>query len=136
MGWVPKYFANHYGVVPELTIEPVRGFEPNATCVLIDGYGKMQGPKPAFPTPDALHSIFSHLPAGSPQQRRDPAVAVSPVRTGQGNDRLGQRIFIHSLDRHVALGSTPLLHQSASLSLGQFGLLPGMLHRTATSFRA
>jgi hypothetical protein len=57
MGWVPRYFAHHYGVVPELTIEPVRGFESNATCVLIDGYGKIQGPKPAFLTRD---NVFQH----------------------------------------------------------------------------
>jgi hypothetical protein len=89
-----------------------------------------------FATPDALHSIFSHLPACCPQQRRDPAVAVAAILTGQGNDRSRQRIFIHSLDRHVALGSTPLLHQSASMSFREFVLLPRMPHRTATSLRA
>ncbi len=71
-----------------------------------------------FATPDALHSIFPHLPACRPQQRRDPPVAVTAILTGQGNDRSRQRIFIHSLDRHVALRSTPLLHQPASMSLG------------------
>jgi hypothetical protein len=43
---------------------------------------------------------------------------------------------IHSLDRHVALCSTPLIHQPASVPLGEFMFLPCMLHRTATSFRA
>src|SRR5271155_5002348 len=89
-----------------------------------------------FATPDALHSIFPHLPACRPQQRRDPPVAVTAILTGQGNDRLGQRIFIHSLDRHVALRSTPLIHQPAGMPLGEFMSLPCMLHRTATSFRA
>src|SRR5271156_1271487 len=89
-----------------------------------------------FATPDALHPIFPPLPACRPQQRRDSPVAVTAILTGQGNDRSGQRIFIHSLDRHVALCSTPLIHQPASMSFGEFVLLPGMLHRTATSFRA
>ena len=40
-----------------------------------------------FATPDALHSIFPHLPARCPQQRRDPPVAVTAILTGQRNDR-------------------------------------------------
>jgi hypothetical protein len=89
-----------------------------------------------FATPDALHSIFPHLPACRPQQRRDPSVAVTPVLTGQHDDVSGQRIFIHSLDRLVALRSTPLLHQSASMALGKFMLLPRMPYRTAAPLRA
>ena len=89
-----------------------------------------------FATPDALHSIFPHLPACGPQQRRDPSVAVTAILTGQRDDVSGQRIFIHSLDRQVALRSTPLLHQSASMSLGEFMLFPRMLHRIATPLRA
>jgi hypothetical protein len=56
--------------------------------------------------------------------------------TGQGNDRSGQLIFIHSLDRQVALRSTPLIHQSASMPPGEFMILPRMLHRAATPLRA
>ncbi len=48
-----------------------------------------------FATPDALHSIFPHLPACRPQQRRDPPVAVTAILTGQGNNRSRQRIFVH-----------------------------------------
>jgi hypothetical protein len=84
----------------------------------------------------SLHSIFPHLPACGPQQCRDPPVAVAAILTGQSNNRSRQRIFIHSLDRQVALRSTPLIHQSASMALGEFMLLPRMLNRTATSFRA
>jgi hypothetical protein len=57
MGWVPHYYANHYGVVPQLEIEPIRGFESNAIGVLVDGYGTIQGPKPAFLTRD---NVFQH----------------------------------------------------------------------------
>src|ERR1039458_8105126 len=89
-----------------------------------------------FTTPNALPSIFPHLPACRPQQRCDSPVTVTAILTGQGNDRSRQRIFIHSLDRQGALRSTPLIHQPASMPLGEFMLLPCMLHRTATSFRA
>jgi hypothetical protein len=89
-----------------------------------------------FATPDALHSIFPHLPACGPQQRRDPSVAVTSVLTGQRDDVSGQRIFIHSLDRQVALRSTPLIHQSASMPFGEFMLLSRTLYRTATPLRA
>jgi hypothetical protein len=67
---------------------------------------------------------------------RDPPVAVTAIFTGQGNNRSCQRIFVRPLDRQVALCSTPLIHQSASMPLREFMLLPRMLHRTATSFRA
>ena len=89
-----------------------------------------------FPAPDALHPILAYLPPCHPQQRRDSPVAVAAVLTGQGNDRSGQRIFVHSLDRQVALCSAPLLHQSASMPLGEFILLPRMLDRRATPLRA
>ena len=89
-----------------------------------------------FATPDALHSIFPHLPACRPQQRRDPPVAVTAILTGQGNDCSSQRIFIHSLDRHVALRSAPLIHQPASMPLGKLMLLLRMLYRTAPPLRA
>ncbi len=57
MGWVPRYYTNHYAVVPELEIDPIRAFESNAIGVLVDGYGTIQGPKPAFLTRD---NVFQH----------------------------------------------------------------------------
>ncbi len=36
-----------------------------------------------FTTPDALYPVLTHLPAGPLQQRRDPAIAVASVLTGQ-----------------------------------------------------
>jgi hypothetical protein len=47
-GWVPHFFKHVYGVADEITIEPVRGIEASAVAVLVDGYGKLEGPKPSF----------------------------------------------------------------------------------------
>lgn len=57
MGWVPNYHGEHYGVVSELEIDQLRGFEANAVGVLVDGYGKIEGPKPSFLTRD---NVFEH----------------------------------------------------------------------------
>ncbi len=57
MGWVPHYHTNNYGVVSELEIDPIRGFEANAIGVLVDGHGKIEGPKPTFLT---RNDAFEH----------------------------------------------------------------------------
>jgi hypothetical protein len=48
MGWVPHYHPAGYGVISELDIEQTRGFDANAVGVLVNGYGKIEGPKPSF----------------------------------------------------------------------------------------
>jgi hypothetical protein len=48
MGWVPCYQTEGYGVVNELDVSQLRGFEANAVGVLIDGHGTIQGPVPSF----------------------------------------------------------------------------------------
>ena len=57
MGWVPHYHKENYGVVDELDIDQLRGFEASAVGVRVDGYGKIQGPKPSFLTRD---NAFEH----------------------------------------------------------------------------
>jgi hypothetical protein len=59
MGWVPHYHQENYGVSSELTIAPVRGFEANTVGVLVDGYGKIEGPKPSFLTRDNANEHWS-----------------------------------------------------------------------------
>ena len=59
MGWVPHYHQEHYGVVSELEIDQLRGFEANAVAVLVDGYGKIEGPKPSFLTRDNVSEHWS-----------------------------------------------------------------------------
>jgi hypothetical protein len=57
MGWIPHYDVNHYGVVSQLSISPIRGFESNEIGVLVEGHGKIEGPKPAFLT---QHNFYEH----------------------------------------------------------------------------
>ena len=57
MGWVPEYQQSNYGVVSQLDIAPIRAFESNEIGVLVDGYGKIEGPKPTFLT---SHNFDEH----------------------------------------------------------------------------
>jgi|GEM_PF-2239253 len=66
------------------------------SCLLIPGYLQ------SFATPDALDPVLANSPACSLQQRRNPAIAVTPVLTGQLDDGLGQSIFVFPLCRSVA----------------------------------
>jgi hypothetical protein len=47
-GWVPEFGVRGYPASRELEIEPIESFEGNATGVIIDGYGSLEGPKPSF----------------------------------------------------------------------------------------
>jgi len=59
MGWVPHYNRSTYGVVNQLEINPLRGFEASAIGVLVDGHGTIQGPKPVFLTGDHHFQYWS-----------------------------------------------------------------------------
>ena len=88
-----------------------------------------------FTTPDPLDSVLAHLPAGTHQQRRDPAIPVTSVLAGKSNDGLSQTIFVFALCRLVALRAPGLPQQMARMSL-TYAMLTGMAHRTAPSIRA
>ena len=88
-----------------------------------------------FATPDALDSILAHLPAGSLEQRRDPAISITAILTGKRNDRLSQSIFVFTLCRPVALRAPGLPQQKARMPLTD-SMLTGMDYRTTPSFRA
>ncbi len=66
------------------------------------------------------------VPTGLVQQNRDPTVTESTVLTGQGDDRLGQLIFVVPLHGLIPLGSSRLAHQAARLSFTQ-SFLPSVL---------
>ena len=48
-GWVPHYDRSLYGVVSEIDIAPIRGFESTALGVLVEGYGKNRRSETSFP---------------------------------------------------------------------------------------
>jgi hypothetical protein len=86
-------------------------------------------------TPDAFDPVLAHLPAGSLEQRRDPAVPVTSILAGKSNDGLSQTIFVFALCRLVALRAPGLPQQMARMSL-TYATLAGMAHRTAPPLRA
>src|ERR1700722_658824 len=56
-----------------------------------------------FATPDAFDPVLAHPPAGTHQQRRDPAIPVTSILAGKSNDGLSQTILVFALCRPVAL---------------------------------
>ena len=88
-----------------------------------------------FATPDAFDSVLADLPAGSLEQRRDPAITIAAILAGKYNDGLSQSIFVFTLRRPVALRASGLHHQKARMPLTD-SMLTGMADRTAPSFRA
>src|SRR5208282_854302 len=89
-----------------------------------------------FASPDPLHSILPHRPPRIPQQHRDAPVAVPPILSRQGQDRLRQLIFVRAPQPQIALCPSPLPHHSARPPLTHFVLLAGMLYGAPTSLRA
>ena len=61
-----------------------------------------------FATPDAFDSVLAYLPAGSLEQRRDPAITIAAILAGKYNDGLSQSIFVFTLRRPVALRASGL----------------------------
>lgn len=82
-----------------------------------------------LPPPDPLHAILADRPAGLVQQRRDPAITVTPVLTRQRDNRGRQRIFVDPPHRRVALGSSPLLQQPTGPTFADPVLRARLCHR-------
>ena len=72
---------------------------------------------------------------GFPQQRRDPAIAVTSILAGELHDGLGECILIFALCQLIALRAAWLVHQSARSPLTH-AFLPGMIYCTTPSIRA
>src|SRR5260370_22933546 len=85
-----------------------------------------------FATPDSFHPVLAHPPAGSLEQRRDPAIPIAAILAGQGNDGLSHSIFVFTLCRPVALRASGLTQQMARMPLTD-AMLTGMAYRTTPS---
>src|SRR5215472_16635454 len=57
--------------------------------------------------PDALHTVFAHLPSGHLQQRRDTAIPIAAVLARQCHNRLRESIFVAALRGLIALRGAP-----------------------------
>ena len=115
------------------------GTQPNARAIV--------EPQPAtwllslrnfqpFAPPDALYPIVANPPSRTLQQHRNATIAIAAILAGQPDDCLGQRIFVVSLCRPVALRATWLVHQVARSSLADSMHAAGMADRTTPSLRA
>lgn len=95
MGWVPEYHRGNYGAADELEIEHLRCFESNAQGILIDGSGRIDGPKPSFL---GQRDHFSHWSMDLDLQTyRDPKACYRLPWLNSGCDAL--------VSRHVGFGS-------------------------------
>ncbi len=72
----------------------------------------------SFASPNPLYPFMVHRPASGMQQRRHPAIAIATILPGQGNDILGQRLFVVCPTRHLALCRPVLPKHAAYPSLG------------------
>jgi hypothetical protein len=87
-------------------------------------------------TPDTLHAILAYPPAGSLQQRRDPAIPITAILASKLDDRLRECIFIFSPDRPLALRATRLVRQPTRPALRHPMLLLCMVCCDPSSLRA
>src|SRR5216683_2762542 len=86
-----------------------------------------------FPQRLGKHKTLSTVPTRPDGDSTD---LIHQQGGAKSNDRKGpNQVDVYSLDRQVALGSAPLLHQSACMPLGKLIRLPCMLHRTTTPLR-
>src|SRR5208283_3710726 len=81
-----------------------------------------------LPPPDALDALDVHRPAGAPQQRRDPSIAVAAILDGERNDVDGQRRLVIRRPGDLALRRAMLAENAAGETLGHAELFPDALH--------
>ena len=70
-----------------------------------------------FASPDAFDTPIVDKPAGLPEQRFDPAVAIATVFAGEFNDVGGQPFLVFSPARRLALRRTVLTEHPARPAL-------------------
>ena len=71
-----------------------------------------------LPPPDPLYPLDVDRPALRPEQRRDPAIAVTAVLAGEPDDGRCQSFFIVSRCGPLALGRAVLADNLAGAALG------------------
>src|SRR5215213_4827554 len=90
-----------------------------------------------FPPPEPLDTLAVDPPTGLAQQRRDPAIAVAAVPSGECDDVGGQRRrLVVGRARRLALRGAVLAENPAGSSLGHAELGDNMLHAGAAASRA
>ena len=90
--------------------------------------GLSRGDLQPLPSPDALDPFLVHRPARGPQQRRDPAIAVTAILLGQRDDVGGQCRFVIRPGRGLSLGGAMLAEDDAGATLGYTEPFPHRLY--------
>jgi hypothetical protein len=76
-----------------------------------------------FSAPDSFHAILADLSSCPLQQCRDAAISIATILASQFHDRPGQRVFIVTPDRLIALHAAWLMNQSARMRLTRSAML-------------
>ncbi len=92
--------------------------------------GLLPGDLQPLPPPDPLDPLGVDPPALGPEQRRDPAIAISTVLRGEPDDSLREALLILSYHRVLALGRAVLAHHTAGPALRDPQLVLQVLHTT------
>jgi len=113
--------------------------QPDAGAVIQPQPGPLRLPLwhlQPLPAPDPLDALLVHQPAGTPQQRRDPPVAVAAILPGQGNDVGRQRRFVIRCLGDLALRRPWLAEHAAGKPLRYPERGHGVLHTIPAARRA
>lgn len=87
----------------------------------------------SFPSPDPRHTLGIHMPALSTQQRRDPAIAITPKLAGKIDDGFGERCFVVGDLSNMSLGRTRLAKNMTGSTFGNAKRLLDMMHTDPTT---
>ena len=103
------------------------GPEANARAVVQPkpaALGLLVGNLQPLPSPDPLHALGVHRPAGLAQQGRDPPIAVAAIGLGQLDDVGGQGRLVVTTSGRLALRGTVLSEHRAGAALGHLQPVP------------
>jgi len=95
--------------------------QPDARSVMqpqTTAFGLLLGNLQPLAPPEALNPLVIDQPARIPQQRRDLAVAIAAIETGEFNDVGGQPLLVFRAPRHLTLRRAMLAERRTSAALG------------------
>jgi hypothetical protein len=118
---------------------PVFGPKPDARSVIEPqpaALGLLAWNLQPFAQPDPFDPFVIDQPARIPQQRRDLAVTVAAIETGEFNNIGGQPLFVFLAPRYPALCRAMLPERRAGATLGDMQMMSRMLDTGSATRRA
>tara|TARA_B100000315_G_C14417743_1_gene514039 strand:- start:182 stop:502 length:321 start_codon:yes stop_codon:yes gene_type:complete len=98
--------------------------------------GLLHGNFQPLAPPDALEPLVVDHPTLGPEHRRDTAIAVAAIPTGQVDDRLPQGLLVNGNDRSTSLRRSRLSQIATGLALRDSEPLTGMGHTAPAALGA